>query len=172
MERINSRTTYEGKQISVRIDEFRYDDGTTSEREVVAHPGAVVILAHDENVLYMVRQPREAVGEASMLELPAGKLDVEGETPLECAQRELVEEVGVKASEWRLLKSFYTSPGFTDEQAHLFSATGLSRVDPEPTEGERIEIVEHPLDQLDVAIEECVDAESLVGLLLLRQQHS
>ena len=62
----------------------------------------------------MVRQPREPVGEASLLELPAGKLDKEGETPLECAQRELTEEIGKAAGDWRELQSFYTSPGFAD----------------------------------------------------------
>ena len=172
MERVGSRTTHEGEQISVRIDEFRHEDGSTVEREVVAHPGAVVIAAHDDDVLFMVRQPREAVGEDSLLELPAGKLDEEGETPLECAQRELVEEVGLEASNWKQLKSFYTSPGFTDEEGHLFLATGLRRVDPQHTEGERIEIVEVPLGKLDDAIEECKDAESLIGLLMMRDRLS
>ena len=170
MERINTKTTHEGEQISVRVDEFRYDDGSTAEREIVAHPGAVVIAAHDDEVVFMVRQPREAIGEEAFLELPAGKLDQEDETPLEAAKRELVEEVGVEASEWEKLKSVYTSPGFTDEEAHLFCATGLRRVDPQPTEGERIEIVEVPLAELGDAIEDCADAESLIGLLMLRER--
>jgi 8-oxo-dGTP pyrophosphatase MutT (NUDIX family) len=170
MERINTRTTHEGELISVRIDEFRYEDGSTSEREIVAHPGAVVIVASDDDVVFMVRQPREAVGEEALLELPAGKLDQEGETPLECAQRELVEEVGLKASDWREVKCVYTSPGFTDERAYIFFATGLEHVDPEPTEGERIEIVEASLDELDETIGECKDAESLVGLMMLRER--
>jgi 8-oxo-dGTP pyrophosphatase MutT (NUDIX family) len=168
MERINSRTTHEGKLVSVRIDEFRYPDGETSEREVVSHPGAVAIVAHDDRNLYLVRQPREAVGEDSLLELPAGKLDVEGETPLECAKRELVEEVGLEAAEWEELKRIYTSPGFSDEQVYIFLATDLTQVDPQPSAGERIEIVLQPLDELDDVIEACVDAESLVGLLLFR----
>lgn len=170
MERINSRKTHEGEQISVRVDTFRHADGSTSEREVVAHPGAVAIVAYDDEVVFMVRQPREAVGEEALLELPAGKLDQEGETPLEAAKRELVEEVGIEASDWEKLKSFYTSPGFTDEEAHLFLATGLRRVDPQPTEGERIEIVEVSLAELDDAIDGCADAESLVGLLMLRSR--
>ena len=170
MERINSRKTHVGEQISVRVDEFRFPDGSTSEREIVAHPGAVVIAAHDDEVVFMVRQPREAIGEEAFLELPAGKLDQEGETPLEAAKRELVEEVGVEASDWEKLKSVYTSPGFTNEEAHLFLATGLRRVDPQPTEGERIEIVEVPLAELDDVIDECADAESLVGLLMLRSR--
>ena len=69
-------------------------DGSEYEREVVGHPGAVAIVAHDDERLYLVRQPREAVGEDDLLELPAGKLDVEGESPLECARRELAEEAG------------------------------------------------------------------------------
>ena len=169
MERIDSRVTHEGKMVSVRIDEFRYEDGSTSEREVVHHPGAVAIVAHDAEHLYMVRQPREAVGEDSLLELPAGKLDVEGETPLECAQRELVEEVGLEAAEWKDLKRIYTSPGFTDEQCHIFFATGLTEVGSNPTDEERIEVVKVPLVNINEAIEECVDAESLVGLLLFRE---
>ena len=73
----------------------------------------------------MVEQPREAVEEPALLELPAGKLDVEGETPLECAQRELAEEIGKSAGDWRELKSFYTSPGFANERVWLFLATEL-----------------------------------------------
>jgi 8-oxo-dGTP pyrophosphatase MutT (NUDIX family) len=169
VERIGSRMMHQGKLISVRVDEFRYPDGSSSQREVVAHPGAVAIVAHDDRRLYMVRQPREAVGEDSLLELPAGKLDVEGESPLDCAKRELAEEVGIEAAEWRPLKSFYTSPGFTDEQVHLFVATGLREVEAHPAEGERIEVVEVPLGELDEAIEACSDAKSLIGLLLFRE---
>ena len=168
MERISTTTTHEGMLSTVRVDEFRYDDGETAEREIVAHPGAVAIVAHDDHVVHMVRQPREAVGEESLLELPAGKLDVEGESPLDCAKRELVEEVGIEAGEWEELTRFYSSPGFTDEQVFLFVATDLTKVEAQPTEGERIEIVEVPLVNLEPAIEECEDAKSLVGLLLLR----
>jgi 8-oxo-dGTP pyrophosphatase MutT (NUDIX family) len=170
MERIGTRKTHDGEQVSVRIDEFRYEDGETAEREIVTHPGAVAIVVHDDRHLYMVRQPREAVGEESLLELPAGKLDVEGELPIDCAKRELVEEVGIEARQWRELKVIYSSPGFTDEKVHLFVAAGLTRVDAQPGEGERIEIVEVPLDELDEAIEACRDAKSLVGLLLFREQ--
>jgi len=170
MKRTSSRTTHEGEIVSVRIDEFEYEDGESAEREIVAHPGAVAIVAHDEKRFFMVRQPREPVGEEALLELPAGKLDEEGETPLQCAQRELVEEVGVEAADWRELKRVYTSPGFSDEQVHLFIATDLTRVDPQPSEGERIEIVEVPLADLDDAIDSCADAKSLIGLLLFRAE--
>jgi ADP-ribose pyrophosphatase len=172
MERIDSRTTHEGKMVTVRVDRFRHEDGSTAEREVVAHPGAVAVVAHDDRSLYLVRQPREAVGEEALLELPAGKLDVEGESALECAQRELVEEIGMEASEWRELKRIFSSPGFTDEEVHLFVATGLRKVEAQPSEGERIEVLEVPLDELDEAIEACSDAKSLVGLLLFRAERS
>jgi 8-oxo-dGTP pyrophosphatase MutT (NUDIX family) len=164
----SSKRIYEGKVLSLRIDSFRYPDGAVVEREVVGHPGSVAILAHDREHVFLVRQPREAVGEPALLELPAGKLDVEGETALECAQRELLEEVGLVASEWRERKRFYVSPGFAEEEVTLFEATGLEQRDPEPAEGERIEIVAWPVAELDAAIDACADASSLIGLLLLR----
>jgi 8-oxo-dGTP pyrophosphatase MutT (NUDIX family) len=170
MERISSQLVYEGPIAGVRIDEFRHRDGSTTQRQVVTHPGAVAIVAHDDERIYLVRQPREAVAEESLLELPAGKLDVEGETPIECARRELVEEVGVEAREWGEIKRFYTSPGFAEEEVIVFEATDLRRVDPNPDPGERIEIVEWPLDDLDGAIAACRDSKSVIGMLLLRQR--
>jgi 8-oxo-dGTP pyrophosphatase MutT (NUDIX family) len=168
MERIASEQVYDGKIASVRVDEFRYADGKTAKREIVAHPGAVGIVAYDEEVVWLVRQPREPVGEEALLEVPAGKLDAEGESPLETAKRELAEEIGKAAGEWHVLKRFYTSPGFADEEVHLFLATGLSDAEADAEEEERIEIVPWPLDNLDAAIDECADSKSLIGLLLLR----
>jgi len=161
------------------MDRFQYPDGGTDVRQVVVHPGAVAIIAHDERFLYMVRQPREPVEETALLELPAGKLDKAEETPLQCAQRELSEEIGKSAGDWRELKSFYTSPGFATERVHLFLATELydapddARARDSATRSdageERIEIVQVPLDQLDSAIDGCHDAKSLVGLMMLRR---
>ena len=99
MKRSGRRPSTRAGSSTSEIDEFRYDDGETAEREIVVHPGAVGIVAHDGEALYLVRQPREAVDEPALLELPAGKLDVEGESPLECAQRELGEEIGMRAAE-------------------------------------------------------------------------
>jgi 8-oxo-dGTP pyrophosphatase MutT (NUDIX family) len=170
MERIESRTVYEGPIAGVRIDEFRRTDGSTATRQVVTHPGAVVMIPHDGETLYLVCQPREAVGEEALLELPAGKLDVPGEEPIECARRELGEEIGKRADEWRELKRFYTSPGFTEEEIIVYLATGLGDIDHEPNPEERIEVVEWPLRDLDGAIAECTDAKSLVALFLLRDE--
>jgi 8-oxo-dGTP pyrophosphatase MutT (NUDIX family) len=166
-ERIGGEVAWEGNLATVRIERFRYDDGEEAEREIVVHPGAVGVLAVDGDVLILVRQPREAVGEPDLLELPAGKLDA-GEDPLATAERELAEEVGKGAARWEHVKSFYTSPGFTDEQCHVYLAEDLHDAEAEADENERIEIVRWPLDRLDDAIEECRDSKTLIGLLWLR----
>jgi 8-oxo-dGTP pyrophosphatase MutT (NUDIX family) len=167
-ERVGSETVWQGRIGTVRVDTFRYDDGEQAEREVIAHPGAVAVVAHDGERLFLVRQPREAVGEPDLLELPAGKLDQEGEGPLETAKRELAEEIGKGAKTWRHLTSFYTSPGFVDEECHVYLATELFDQTADAGEDERIEIVEFPLAELDAVIEQCRDAKSLVGLLWFR----
>jgi len=168
MERIGSDTIWSGRIATVRVDRFRYPDGEEADREIVAHPGAVAIVAHDGERVYLVRQPREAVGEPELLELPAGKLDEEGEEPLETAKRELAEEIGKGAREWRHLTSFYTSPGFADEECHVYLATDLYDHRAEAEDTERIEIVTVPLAELDDAIRACHDAKSLAGLLWFR----
>src|SRR3954447_25978594 len=149
-ERLDSKEIWSGKIASVRIDRVRYDDGEEAEREVVGHPGAVAVLAHDGEVVYLVAQPREPVNEPDLLELPAGKLDEEGESPLETGKRELVEEIGKAADHWVHLKTYWSSPGITDEEVHVYLATGLRDVEaPEMHEDERIEIVRWPIDDLD-----------------------
>jgi ADP-ribose pyrophosphatase len=169
-ERTGSETKWEGKIGAVRVDSFRHEDGEEVQREVVAHPGAVGVVAYDSEQVWLVRQPREATGEPDLLEIPAGKLDEEGETPLQTAQRELAEEIGKEARSWRELKSFYTSPGFTDEEVVLFEATDLYDSETEPDPGERIEIVPWSLERLDEAIDACRDSKSLIGLLWLRRE--
>jgi 8-oxo-dGTP pyrophosphatase MutT (NUDIX family) len=165
LERIGGRTVWEGKVATVRVDRFRYDDGDEAEREIVEHPGAVAVVALDDETLFLVRQPREAVNEPALLELPAGKLDEEGEDPLDTAKRELAEEIGKGARTWRHLTSFYTSPGFADEECHVYLAADLFDQPAEAADEERIEVVEAPLAELDRLIGECRDAKTLVGLL-------
>jgi 8-oxo-dGTP pyrophosphatase MutT (NUDIX family) len=166
-ERIGSEVVFEGKLATVRIDRYRYEDGAESEREMVAHPGAVAVVALDGDAVYLVRQPREAVGEEALLELPAGKLDP-GEDPLTTAKRELAEEIGRGARSWRYLTRFYTSPGFTDEECHVYLAEDLYEEHADSGEDERIEIERTPLDRLDDTIRACRDSKTLVGLLWLR----
>jgi 8-oxo-dGTP pyrophosphatase MutT (NUDIX family) len=168
-ERVGSETVWKGKIAEVRRERWREEDGEEVEREVVGHPGAVGVVAHDDERVWLVRQPREAAGDPALLEVPAGKLDVQDEPPLQTAKRELAEEIGLAAAEWREVHRFFTSPGFTDEEVILYAATGLSEaVGAEPDPGERIEIVPWPLDRLDDALAECRDSKSLIGLMWLR----
>ncbi len=167
-ERIGSEDIWEGKIAKVRVDTFRYDDGEEAEREIVSHPGAVTILPFDGQRIWLVRQPREPVGEQSLLELPAGKLDEEGEEPEATARRELAEEIGKGARDWRHLVTFYNSPGLLTEEHHLFLATGLYDESAKSGEEERIEIVTLDVDRLDETIPEVRDAKTLIGLLWFR----
>jgi 8-oxo-dGTP pyrophosphatase MutT (NUDIX family) len=165
-ERMGSRVEWEGAIATVRVDSFRYDDGHEADREIVAHPGAACVLPVQDDRLYLVTQPREAVGEEALLELPAGKLD--GEDPLETARRELAEEIGKGARTWEHLKTFYSSPGFAEEEVHAYLATDLHDERLEAEEEERIEVVEAPLAELDDVLRRCRDAKSLVALLWFR----
>jgi 8-oxo-dGTP pyrophosphatase MutT (NUDIX family) len=171
-ERIATETVYEGGFFAVRRDRFRHEDGKEVEREIATHPGAVGVVVLDGDDLWFVRQPREAVGSPDLLELPAGKLDVEGEPPLETAKRELAEEIGKQAERWEPLGSFYTSPGFADEEVHLFLATGISDVAERPAvaEDERIDVEVRPLAELDAILAETKDSKTLIGLQRLRER--
>ncbi|HEY5428492.1 MAG TPA: NUDIX hydrolase [Solirubrobacteraceae bacterium] len=168
-EPIGSEIAWHGTIIDAGVEHFRHADGAVVARDKVWHPGAVGILAVDENHVWLTRQPRETAGLTASLEIPAGKLDVPGEPPLACAQRELAEEIGKQAADWRELAAFYTSPGFSDERVWLFAATGLADSDAavQADEDERIEIVPWPLDRLDDAIAETEDSKTLIALLWL-----
>jgi len=167
-EAVGSEIKYEGKIATVTVERYRYDDGEEVEREKVSHPGAVGIIAVDERYVWLTRQPREVVGDGASLEIPAGKLDVHGEVPLETAKRELAEEIGRQADRWEEVMWFYTSPGFSNERVWLYLATGLSEApDAHPDEHERIDVVPWSLERLDDAIAECQDSKSLIALLWL-----
>jgi 8-oxo-dGTP pyrophosphatase MutT (NUDIX family) len=168
-EKVGSEVTHDGIIGQVRVERFRHADGEEVQREVIGHMGAVGIVAHDDEHVWLVRQPREAVGEWT-LEIPAGKLDAEGESSLETAQRELAEEIGKAAERWEPLDWFYSSAGFTDEKIELFLATGLSDAAADSGEDERIEIIAWPLERLDEAIAESRDAKTLVALAELRER--
>jgi 8-oxo-dGTP pyrophosphatase MutT (NUDIX family) len=168
-EALDRTVQWTGKFIRAGTERFRHADGAEVERDKVWHPGAVGVLALDETTVWLTRQPREVIGAAASLEIPAGKLDVPGEPPLRTAQRELAEEVGLQAARWTELLDIYTSPGFSDERVWLYEARELSPANgTQAEEDERIEIVAWPLDRLADAISRCQDAKSLVALLWLQ----
>ena len=169
-ERLEAQTILEGAIFDVCEGRFRYEDGQEIARQWVVHPGSVAIVAHDGERVWLVRQPREATGEPDLLELPAGKLDEPGESPLECAVRELAEEIGKAAASWEHLKTYYTSAGFTDEQCHIYLATDLRDEPGRQIPHERIDVETHPLAQLDATIADCRDAKTIIGLQLLRDR--
>ena len=126
---LDSEKVYEGRVIALRRDTVAMPGGGSSVREVVHHPGAVAIVAlDDEDRVVLLRQYRHPVGER-LWELPAGLRDEDGEPPLETAKRELAEEVQLAASRWSLLLSVNNSPGFSDELVHVFLAEELRPVD-------------------------------------------
>ena len=166
---VGSEAKWQGSIVTAGIATYRYADGQVVSRDKVWHPGAVGILAVDGTHVWLTRQPREVAGMTDSLEVPAGKLDVPGEPPLQCAQRELVEEIGMHAGDWSELSEFYSSPGFSDERVWLFLARDLSPAEggAQPEDDERIEVVRWRLDELDSAIASCQDAKSLIALLWL-----
>lgn len=140
-------------------------------RDVVVHaPVAAVVAIDRDDRLTLVRQRRVPV-DASLLELPAGFIN-DGESPLEAARRELAEETGLYAGEWKEVSTFFTSAGFTDERVYLFAATELVQGEASPDDDEELEVVRVPLTDVPVLIGEITDAKTLIGLLLLaRDRH-
>ena len=113
--------------ITVRSDKVRLPDDQYAERTVVTHPGAVAILALDDaQRVLMIRQYRHSVGRL-LWEIPAGLQDTDGESPLQTAQRELLEETGYRASQWHTLLDYFSSPGYSTERIRIFLARGVEQ---------------------------------------------
>jgi len=173
---VASRVVHRGRYLSVRVDTVERADGSRAEREIVGHPGAVAIVAIDaDERVVLVRQWRTAAGR-SLLEIPAGTLDVDPETgtiedPDVAARRELEEETGLRARTWRRLASFWTAPGFATERMTLFLATDVtadpSHVGPDPDERLIVEPLSFAEAMARVRRDEIDDAKTLVGLYAL-----
>lgn len=162
---IKSETIFEGKLIKLQVDHVRLPNGKSATRELVKHPGAVAVLAFtSDNRLVVVEQYRKPL-EKVTVEIPAGKLE-QDEEPLQCAKRELVEETGYVATKWAHLVSFYTSPGFADEQLHLYVAEDLQAGQSQPDDDEFVNTREITLDEAFALIEtkDICDAKTVAAV--------
>lgn len=165
---VASRIVHRGRVVTLRVDDVRLPDGHIVVREVVDHPGAVVIAAVDvHGYVTLVRQYRHAVGQW-LLELPAGTLEP-GEEPLQTAMRELREEAGLVADRWDQLGTFFSSPGFLREAMHAFLARDLESVEAEPESDEDIALVRRSLTELLRGPDAVPDSKSLATLLLVER---
>lgn len=151
---ISSESLYEGKIISLRIEEVELPDGNHAKRELVKHPGAVALIPITaEGKIILVKQYRKAL-DRTLIEIPAGRIEI-NEEPKLTAIRELEEETGLGAGKVTYLQSFATSPGFADEIIHLYLAEELYEIE-NPAAGDEDEFIE----LLEVTI---ADAEKLVA---------
>jgi 8-oxo-dGDP phosphatase len=164
-----SDTLHVGRVLALRLDQVVMPGGHEARREVVEHPGSVVVVAlHDDASVTMIDQYRHPLGRR-IRELPAGLLDVPGEDPVTTARRELLEEIGYTARDWSVLVDLVASPGFSDEAQRVFLARGLSEVGrPAGTDEEAdLEVVRLPLSEAvrQVLSGEIVNAPAVAGLL-------
>lgn len=166
---LDEEPVYDGWIIRVVKGMFEAPDGSTFERDVVHHPGAVAIVPLIGDDIILVRQYRSAI-DALVWEIPAGLRDVDGEPPADTAQRELVEEVGMRAGSLELYSSVHNSVGFCDEQIHIFIGTDLVEVPREATDSPEelaMTIERIPLSQAEAMVHsgEITDAKTVIGIL-------
>lgn len=163
---LSTKRVYNGKVVFVDYDDIETSDGHKSFREVIRHPGGVVIVAEkDEKTILLVKQYRYPLKDVS-LELPAGKLEY-GEDPDEAAKRELEEETGYVAKTWKSLGYIFTTPGICDEKLYLYHAKDLTFTKPNPDEGEILEEFEYKIEDVFKLIKngELNDSKTLCALL-------
>jgi len=170
---ISSKTVFRGRVFNVDRDEVIEPGGVQARREIVRHPGSIVVLAVNDGdsgkdpLVLLERQYRYAA-DARLWELPAGRIDP-GESHLAAAKRELLEETGFTASKWQHAIDFYASPGFLDEVMHLYLARGLKRGKAQPEDDERISVRFFPLKQtVKMALSgKIIDGKTLAGIFWL-----
>lgn len=164
---ISSKQIYNGKVLSLRVDEVRINENKTSIREIVSHGGAVCAVGvTSENKILLVKQYRKSF-ESEMIEVPAGKLDP-GELPESAVIREFKEETGYDVENVKYMTTFNTSPGFSNEVVHLYFLDATVKGDTDFDEDEDIEILEHSLEEIKNMIykREIVDAKTILGVMM------
>ena len=160
---------YEGFILKVMNGRFEAPDGSTFQRDVLRHPGAVAVVPLIDDDIILVKQYRSALNDF-LLEIPAGLRDVEGEAPIDTAQRELIEETGMEAGHLAPLTATHNSVGYSDEQIHIFIGTQLTEVEramtDSPEEKEML-IIRIPLTEAKAMITsgELTDAKTIIGVL-------
>ncbi len=171
--KISGESVFDGRLLHVRRDTVLLPNGHETIREWVKHPGASAVLpVLEDGSVVLVRQYRYPVGRVT-LEIPAGKLDVEGEDPLGCAKRELKEETGYVAEHYTKLFSLATTVGFSDEWIHIYYAEGLTAGEDCPDEDEFIHTVRMPLEKAIALVEDntIVDGKTVTALLMYAARH-
>ena len=164
---------YQGRIFNVFVEEVVLPNGVVKNREVIRHPGAAAMVpVFDDGTIGLIKQFRHAIGDY-LWEIPAGTLE-KNESPLECAQRELAEEIGFQAAHLEKLSEILPAPGYTDECIHIFLATGLTPAVQALDDDEVLEVRPTPFEKaLNMILEGNIqDAKSIVGLLLTRQRTS
>lgn len=169
-EKVSSEDVFDGNLLHVKKDTVRLPNGNIAYREWIKHPGAsAVVPVTPEGRLIFVRQYRYPIQQVT-LEIPAGKLDAEGEEPLDCARRELSEETGYQAEKYTFLTKLATTVGFSNEFIYIYAAEGLTAGRQHPDEDEFINVCTLTMDEAMAKIRsgEICDAKSVTAVLLLR----
>lgn len=171
--RIDGEIAYDGHFLKVHRDRIRLPDGKETQREFIRHPGAVVILAVlDDGSVLLERQFRYPMGRV-IIELPAGKID-DGEDPLACAKRELLEETGYTASHWQFICTIHNAISYSDEHLEIYLARGLVAGESQLDDGEFLETFTAPLPQmLDMVKSGAItDVKTIIGAFWLEKIQS
>lgn len=169
-EKVSSEDVFDGNLLHVKKDTVRLPNGNIAYREWIKHPGAsAVVPVTPEGRLIFVRQYRYPIQQVT-LEIPAGKLDAEGEDPLDCARRELSEETGYQAEKYTFLTKLATTVGFSNEFIYIYAAEGLTAGRQHPDEDEFINVCTLTMDEAMAKIRsgEICDAKSVTAVLMLR----